>query len=62
VKDNPEEVGFDSFVDEARKRDRWDEFKVYYQGQHQKDPESWPLNLTPTEWWWTFGEFLAGAG
>jgi hypothetical protein len=54
------EMTFSAFLDEARKRDILKEFETYYMGQHEIDPESWPMDLLPQEWWEQFSTYLYG--
>ena len=58
----PVELSLDNFLAEAGKRNLWDDFKVYYQGRHQTDPESWPLTLQQEEWWEQFSTYIYKRG
>lgn len=53
------EINLDSYLAEARKRDIWTEFKVWYEAKNQEDPESYPLDLQPFEWDETLVVFLS---
>jgi hypothetical protein len=53
------EINLAGYLAEARKRDLWTEFQVWYEAKHQEDPESYPLDLQPSEWDETFKDFLS---
>jgi hypothetical protein len=46
------------FLAETRKRDLLAEFEIHYKVHNAEDPESWPLDLTPGEWFETFSDFV----
>lgn len=50
----------DGFVEVLRQKDLYGQFIKWYQENHAKDPESWPLQLAAYEWEDIFLEFLSG--
>jgi hypothetical protein len=59
---HPSEISATVFHGMNEGRNFLREFALYYETQYAEDPESWPMNLTPEEWWEQFSTYIYKIG